>query len=300
MAMDNDPLFRQAKVLGSTFIFASLLIVLSESCLVLSGTLIRVLTDDVSTEMLVFARNLFGLLLLLPWVFHQGLGAIKTNRIQIHLLRSLVGICAMYCLYYSWGHLPLAEAALLKQTSPLFIPLIAFLWLKEGIRLFTKIALMIGFLGVYVILNPSEGAFEFAVIIALLGAFLGGLAKVIIRRMANTESSPKIVFYFSFFTALFSAGPAIASWQTPSWQQTGMLALMALFSTLAQLLLSRAYALAPAGLLAPFTFSSVAIASLIGWWLWNERVDWLTLIGITLIFAACTINVMQPKARAVA
>ncbi len=65
----------------------------------------------------------------------------------------------MTCLFYSWGHLPLAQAALLKQTAPFFMPLIAFWWLGESVPKIVKLAILVGFIGVFLILNPQEGGF---------------------------------------------------------------------------------------------------------------------------------------------
>lgn len=258
---------------------------LSEAFLVASGMVIKQLSGELPTEMVVFARNLFGLMLLLPWVLRKGIGAIRTTRIHLHLLRATVGVSAMGCLFYSWGHLPLAQAALLKQTSPFFMPLIALWWLGERISWLVKASIVVGFIGVVLILNPADGALNLAVLIALCGAMLSAFAKIIIRRMSATEPARRIVFYFALFASLLSAIPALLNWVQPSAVQMAWLLLMAATSTLAQLLLSKAYGLAPAGQLGPFTYSSVAIAALCGWWLWDEALalnSWLGVLVVTL------------------
>lgn len=259
------------------------LILISELFLVLSGMVVKHIADDVPVQMIVFFRNALGLLILMPWLMRNGLQAIKTSRLRLHLMRAAVGVTAMTCLFYSWGYLPLAQAALLKQTAPFFIPVIAFIWLGERIPAIVKLAILIGFAGTFLVLNPQDGKLNVAVLIALGGACLGALAKVTIRKMRTTESAQRIVFYFAFFSANFSFIPALLVWQAISWQTLVWLFAVAGASTLAQLFLSKAYGLAPAGQLGPFTYGSVAFAALMGWWLWGEVLSLNTWMGIALI-----------------
>jgi drug/metabolite transporter (DMT)-like permease len=264
----------------------ALLILLAELFLVFSGMVIKQISSELSTEMIVFMRNLFGLMLLMPWLIRNGRKAVRTQLLRFHFMRAAVGVTAMSCLYYSWGHLPLAQAALLKQTAPFFMPLIALYWLGESISGRAKLAIFVGFIGVYAVLNPHEGSLNFAVIIAVIGAILGALAKVTIRRMVGTESPQRIVFYFAFFSASLSAIPALLVWQTPTISQFGWLILLASTSTVAQLSLSKGYSYAPAGQLGPFTYGSVAFAALFGWWIWEESLGWNTWLGMVLITLA--------------
>ncbi len=264
----------------------ALLILLSELFLVCSGMVIKQVSGELPTAEIVFFRNLFGLCLLLPWVVKQGGSALKTEVLRFHFMRAAVGVTAMTCLFYSWGHLPLAQAALLKQTAPFFMPFIALFWLGERVSKTSKLAILIGFIGVYAVLNPHEGTLNFAVLVAVIGAMLGALAKVTIRRMSATEGPQRIVFYFALFSALLSAIPALLNWVQPTLQQWGWLLVLSITSTIAQLLLSKGYSYAPAGQLGPFTYGSVAFAALFGWLLWNEALEWNTWLGIALITTA--------------
>ncbi|WP_417222614.1 DMT family transporter [Amphritea sp.] len=264
----------------------AVLILLSEMFLVLSGMVIKQLSGDLPTEMIVFFRNFLGLALFMPWLMRKGTGVLRTSTLRFHFMRAAVGVTAMTCLFYTWGHLPLAQAALLKQTAPFFMPLIAFWWLGERITLRVKLAILVGFVGVALILNPQEAAVNLGIIIALLGACLGALAKVTVRRMRETESPQLIVFYFAFFSAILSAVPAWLTGAGLTFVQFCWLIVLAATSTIAQLLLSKAYGMAPAGQLAPFTYGSVAMAAVLGWWVWGEILGWHTLFGILLVSCA--------------
>ncbi|MFT7375484.1 MAG: drug/metabolite transporter (DMT)-like permease [Oceanospirillaceae bacterium] len=260
------------------------LILLSELALVLTGVMIHELVKLVPTEVLVLARNAISLMFFAPWLLRNGKQSIATQRLPLHLARSLIGIVAMYCLFYSWGHLPLAQAAVLKQTAPFFIPIVGFFWLKENISRWTVIAILVGFIGVWIILNPNNHTqLPWVAILAIFGSALGATAKVVVRKLTLTESSIVIVFYFSLFNTLFSLVPALLVWDTPSlWVLAGMV-LMAGFATLAQLLLSKGYRYAPAGQLGTFTYGSVIFASLLGWLLWDELVTSEAMLGMALV-----------------
>ncbi len=270
----------------------ALLIIASELSLLFTGMIIKQISNDVPLEQIIFLRNLIGLALLLPWLFNKGIKRLHTKRISLHLLRGIVGVSAMVCMFYAWGNLPLAQAALLKQTSPFFIPIIAYFWLQERIGIKTIMALFIGFIGVVMIINTdTEDSTQnihstFAIILAIIGAILAGVAKVSIRKMRSTETPGRIVFYFALIGTIASFIPALLAWVELSWIQLAYLAGIALFSTIGQLLLSKAYGLAPAGQLGPYTYTSVAFAALFGWLIWGEVLLINTWIGILIIIFA--------------
>ena len=84
------------------------------------GVAVRYASASLPSEVLVFLRNSFGLLFLLPWLYHRGFRGLKTNRLSGHITRSVTGLAAMYCFFYAIAHLPLAEAVLLNFSSPIF------------------------------------------------------------------------------------------------------------------------------------------------------------------------------------
>lgn len=270
----------------------ALLILLSEALLVSSGLIIRMLSDELRVPVILFMRNLMGLLLLAPMLL-RSLDLLATAHLHLHLLRALLGLGSMACLYYSWSSLPLGQAALLKQTAPFFIPLVAWWWLGEGVPRRVRLALLVGFAGVALILKPQQGDVHVALLIGLAGAALGAGAKVTVRRMHLTEPPRRIVFYFSLFGTLLAALPAALYWVTPGVMDGFWLLGLGATSTLAQLLFTRAYGLVPAAQLGPFTYASVVLAALLGWWLWDERIGSITVLGMLLVFAGGVLTLSQ-------
>jgi len=264
----------------------AVLIIASELLLASMSAAIKVVAAELPNEMLVFFRNLFGLTFVLPIAARHGLGGLKTRHLHLHLARSLAGVSAMYCFFYTIAGIPLAEAILFKLTAPFYIPIIAWLWLSENVPGTVKAAIALGFIGVALILQPGFREIPVAGLVGLGGAVLAALAKVSIRRMSTTEPSARIVFYFGSIATTVSAVPLLWAWQTPSWGALGWLAAMGGSATIAQLLLTRAYALAPAAQIGPFTYVSVIFGSAYGWLFWDEIPGPLVIVGSVLIVAA--------------
>ncbi len=278
-------------------LLAALLAMGAELMFASMGATIKVLSGQLPNESIVFFRNLIGLALVLPWVLRRGAGNVRTAHVRLHLLRGLAGLGAMYCFFYALANIPLAEAMLLKLTAPLFIPVIAFLWLAELVPVKVRWSVLTGFAGVALILRPGFEEISSVALIALLGAALAALAKVTVRRLTLTEPTTRIVFFFALIGTLVSAVPLAWSWVAPSPSAWGLVVAVAALATAGQLLMTRAYSLAPACQVGPFTYSSVLFATAYGWLFWDELMDLLTLCGALLVVAAGVMTARASKIR---
>lgn len=180
------------------------------------GAFIKVASQEINNNMVVFLRNAFGLAFLLPGLLQLGPGLMRTRRLPAHLGRSLAGLAAMYCFFYAIAHMNLAEAVLLNFSSPVFTALLAALWLKESLSRMTLAAVLAGLLGIGLILKPVPGHFTPVALIGAASALLAAVAMVNIRSMAATEPTWRIVLYFSTISTAASAVPLAWDWQTPS------------------------------------------------------------------------------------
>ncbi|WP_148863066.1 DMT family transporter [Marinobacter fonticola] len=272
-----------------------------EMLLAVMGAIIKHLAPELPNTVLVFLRNLMGLAIICPLVLYRdGFGGLKTRHLRFHLMRAVIGVSAMYCYFFSLEKLVLTEAVLLKLTAPFFIPIIALLWLRESTSRVIWLTIAAGFAGVLVILDPTSADVEDYLFVAagLAGALLGATAKVTIRRMGVSEPSGRIVFYFGLFGSLVTAPAALATWVTPSPSTWVWLALLAICATVAQMLITTAYRIAPAGQIGQFTYSSVIFAALLGWVFFMEPVTHSQMLGCILIVGAGLINLRQRRAPA--
>lgn len=271
-------------------------VLVGELLLALMGAQVKALAPDLGSPMLVFGRNALGLAIILPiMLWRQGPDCLRTSNLRFHVVRGVVGVSSMYCYFFSLGGLALTDAVLLKLTAPFFIPLIALLWLGERTSIWTLATIALGFCGVVVLLQPGQAGMEdvFFVMTGVSGAILGGTSKVAIRRMGTREPSARIVVYFGLVATTVSAPAALLHWQWPTlWQWLGLLSIAA-SATAAQMLITTAYRIAPAGRIGQFTYSSVVFAALLGWLIWSEPLTLHQAIGCFFIVGAGLLNMRR-------
>ena len=261
-------------------------IVTAEVSFALSAALIKLVSDSLPNQSIVFFRNLFGLLILTPLLLNAGENILKTNRLHLHLFRSGIGMGAMYCFFYALANLPLADSMLIKSTIPLIIPFISLAWLKESISKRIIVAGLLGFIGVFVILNPDGNNTNWAILVALSSSLMAALAFVTVRQLSSTEPPLRIVTYFAIVGLIISAIPLTWTWQTPTFQQCVMLLGVGLTTTIGQLLLTRGYQNAPASSVGIFTYTSVPFGTFLGWLFWQELLEPEFYLGAMLIILA--------------
>lgn len=274
-------LYKQNLILGA------LLIVSAELMFSIMGATIKHAHTMVSNELIVFARNAIGLVVVMLIIKRQPTPmSLKTNVFPIHLMRSSFGLSAMYCFFYALGNLPLAEGMLMKMTAPIFVPIIALLWLNEHTPWYVLLAIPLGFLGVWVVLGEPGGALSYAAWVGVIGGALAAVAKVSVRKLGHTEPVVRTVFYFSAISTGISAIPLALSWQTPPAEVIQFLLLLGIAGTVGQLLMTRAYSLAPASKIGVFTYASVVFAALLGFFVWGESLKLNFYMGSSLIVIA--------------
>jgi drug/metabolite transporter (DMT)-like permease len=267
----------------------------SACCFAVMAMCIKIASSELPAPQLVFFRSVIGLLIIIPIVLPKGISFIKTSVLHIHVLRGFISLCAMSCFFYAIGHVGLSESTLLNATSPLFIGLMSMPILKEKVSIQTTLALIIGFIGVAFILKPGTALFTLAALVGLCSGFFIASAKVLVRYMANTEPVLRTVFYFSITTTLYSGILMVWFWQTPSLFDVGVMIIAGICATGGQTLLTYSFTHNAAVTVAPFTYVTVVIATLIGWIGWNELPDIGSGIGALLIISACLSLSIQGK-----
>ena len=271
----------------------ALLLILGEGLLAGMAAMIKHLSGELPSEIIVFCRNALGLMFLMPILLRTGgLGQLRTRRPGMHFIRAATGVGAMFCFFYTIAEIELAKAVLVKMTTPFILPLVAWLWLSETITLRTLIAIAIGFAGVVVIMDPDSGV-EPVLLVALLGAFLMSVAKVSIRRMADTEPPRRIVFWFGVFSTLISAVPLLWARPLPSMEHLPWLLAIGLTATIAQIAMTTAYQVANPGKVGIYNYTAVIWAAALGWFLWAEALEPPFWIGTLMITGAGIWNLRQ-------
>lgn len=256
------------------------------------GVCIRFASHTVDNATVVFFRNFVGLFIFLPLIFNKGISFFKTEKLWMHTWRSVAGLTAMYGFFYAIAHLKLSNAMVFTYSSPIFIPLIAWLFLKEKVTQSMLLAAAIGFIGVLCVAKPDSGLFNLMSVIGLSASFLAAMAFVTVRALTQTEPPERIVFYFCLIGTLISMVPMFWYWRPYTLTELGYLIAAGLLANTSQLFLSNAYKLAPAGQIGPVNYIAIFFAGLWGFIFWQEVPDLYSLLGLGLIF--CGILLCSP------
>lgn len=281
--MSRHATLRGAALLAlSAFLFATM------------GVFIRLASHSVGNEIVVFARNLAGLVILLPVMLLDRRTGFRTGVFPRHLWRALTGLTAMYGFFYAIAHLPLSSAMVFTYSSPVFIPLVARLFLKEPMTAGAWLAALVGFAGVLLVCKPDHGTLLNPLAgIGLASSLLAATAFVTVRALGATEPATRVVFYFALVSTAVSALPLAWAGRAVTLHEAGLLAAVGVLATLSQLCLTRAYALAPANRIGPVTYLAIVIAGLYAWGLWGETPDALAVAGTGLILLASLVSLRR-------
>jgi drug/metabolite transporter (DMT)-like permease len=272
--------------------------VLSALAFTLMSAGIKRLGADYPTGELVFFRSAFALLPLLVWLAWQGdlASAVRTRNVVGHLRRGLIGSAAMFCGFVGLSYLPLSDAVAIGYASPLIVVMLAALVLKERVRAYRWSAVVIGFIGVLIMLSPHlnagvigsglAGGPAVGALYALLGAACAAGATIEVRRLTATERTGAIVFYFSVLTSLLGLTTIILGWRWPSPGEFGLLVVIGILGGIGQILLTQSYRHADASLVAPFEYSTMIWAVLIGWFAFGHWPEEAVLAGAAVVAGA--------------
>ncbi|WP_439813706.1 DMT family transporter [Zavarzinia sp. CC-PAN008] len=245
---------------------------------------VKWLTDDYSVFQIVFFRSLFAFPPLLFWLWRaHGFGRLRTRRPGTHLLRALIGCTSMVLFFAGYGMMPLAEAIAIGFVAPLFMTALSvpLLGEKVGIRRWT--AVLIGFAGVMIMVRPGSGVFAWGSLVLIGGAFTYAIVIVVIRKLSETEPTGTIVFYFTLFTTTASALTLPFVWVTPDAADLALLISVGLIGGVAQLAMTQAFSLAPLAVVAPFEYTAMLWATLVGFVIWGDLPDLWAIVGALVL-----------------
>jgi drug/metabolite transporter (DMT)-like permease len=269
----------------------------------LHDVVIKWMSGDYPVHEIVFIRSLVAIVVILLIVrFEGGLESLRTRRPVVHLVRGCAFFMAYTCYYLSLASLPLAEAAALYFTAPLFLVALSVPLLREKVGVQRWLAVCIGFLGVLIILRPGASVVDPASILALLSALAYAISGVVTRRLGGTDSSSSMAFYTTVFYlsvtavigmvlgdgAFFSVGHdsmefLLREWTLPSWSDLGLMALLGLIAASGFYFLAQAYRVAQATSVAPFEYFGLLLAVIWGYAFWGDFPDTYAIAGMVLV-----------------
>ncbi len=250
--------------------------------------MVRHLGTDMSPVQAAFIRYLFGLVLLVPVFFQIGSFSRERSILGLHAARGILHGCGVMLWFFAMARIPIAEVTALGFTSPIFITIGAALFLGERLHLHRVGAVLVGFGGALVVLQPGFQAINLGSIAQLVAAPLFACSFLIAKRLTRTESSPAIVAYLSIFVTLTLLGPAMLVWRTPTLIELGWLFAIASAATAGHYTLMQAFRAADLTVTQPIQFLQLVWATLLGLTLFGEQPEIWTWVGGGVIVASAT------------
>lgn len=268
------------------------------------ASLVKAASVDVPPGQAVFFRSFFALPIILGWlaIRHELRDGWKTKNPMGHFWRGLVGTSAMGLGFTGLGLLPLPEVTAIGYAAPLLVVIFAAMFLNEDVRAFRLSAVALGMVGVLIVLSPrlSVGASlnsseTLGAIVVLMGAVLAALAQVFVRKLVATESTAAIVFWFTITSSVMALFTLPWGWVVPTWTIAAMLVMAGLLGGVGQILLTSSYRFADASLVAPFDYTSMILALLIGYFVFDEVPTGTMLIGAGIVITAGVLIIWRER-----
>lgn len=212
-----------------------------------------------------------------------GRPALRTRHLTLHLLRGALNIISACFFYMGLRALPLAENTAIAFAAPLFVTALSVLVLKEKVDARRWLAVGIGFAGVLVIVRPGASSFQPAALYPLATAVLYACMMLTARAIGQAERMLTTTFYIVAGQLVCSAVAVPWFWTPPQADHLPYFAGIALFSTLGLTFLTQGFRIGPASVVAPFDYTALLWASLLGWLVWRDTPDWSDCLGALLI-----------------
>ncbi|WP_397595898.1 DMT family transporter [Silanimonas sp.] len=250
------------------------------------AVMIRLASSQLHAFEIAFFRNFFGFVFALPLLMHHGMGILKTDKLSLYVGRCLIGIVSMLCGFYAIVHLPLAKAVTISYSTPLFVTILAVLFLGEMVRLRRWTAVGLGFIGVLVIMRPGADTFDANTLVALTAAVLSAIVAISIKVLSRTEKPDAIVLWTTMLWVPLSLVPALFVWTWPTGWTWAWIVAAGFFGTAGHMFWTRALKRGDASMLTPISFMQVPIVAVLAWWLFDETVTAWTAVGAAIIFVA--------------
>ncbi len=252
----------------------------------------------------VFFRSFFAIPVILAWLVTRGelRRGLITHTPFGHLLRGLLGTTAMGLTFAGLGLLPLPEVTAIGYATPIFTLILAALMLGERIRLVRISAVLLGLVGVSIMLwsrlgnsgDAGDGAALGALLI-LIATMARSLIQIQVRRLVRTDHTAAIVFYFSLIASVLSLLTAPFGWVWPETRTVLLLICAGLLGGLAQILVTSSFRFAPVSMLAPYDYSSMIFAIVIGYVWFSELPTGVMLIGAALVIVGNVVVIWRER-----
>lgn len=279
---------------------AIVLIVVASACFTMVDVSVKLLSQRYPVPLLVWARwGVQALILLAVLAPRRRAAIVRTTRLRLHLVRSVVLVASSFCYFLALRFLPLAEATALNYTAPILVTLMAGWVLDEPLTRPRWAFVIAGFIGMLLIVRPGTSVLAPAALLALAAAALYAIFQIMTRQLAGEDLMVLLIYPSIIGTLLLSAGVPFV--RSEGWYPTSDIAAfvgIGILGTLGHLLFIRAFQRASASAIAPFTYMQLVWSTVAGWLVFGTFPDAWTLSGIVVIAGSGVVLTWYERWRA--
>jgi len=266
--------------------------------LVANDAVAKVLTDRYPPIQIVFLRNLIAVPIIAALIFGLlGPQALRSNHIHLHALRGLLMVIGAWLYFTGLIYLPLAEATALVFSAPIFITALSVPLLGERVGWKRWSAVLLGFVGVLVIVQPGGATFQLASMLPVGTALCYAIFMITARWIERGERLWTMMLFAMLFPMLYAAPMALAFWQPVQPADIGLFLAIACFGSLGLALIGQAFRLAPAAVVAPFDYTALIWATGLGWLIWNDIPGVTTIAGAAIIVLSGVVILLRENRK---
>jgi drug/metabolite transporter (DMT)-like permease len=262
-----------------------------------SGIALKAFAQELPALEAAFFRNGVGFALVLLLSF-TGIKRVKVGKRKgILFFRGLFGTLGLICFVWAVLHMDLGLATALNQASPIYVAVLAVIFLKERFHWQSYLFILLAFFGLTLIVSPDFSSINKEAFVALASGIFAGIAYIFVRVLRSTEAPETVVLWFlGMGTIIPLAFIFVEPWVMPDLKSFLGLIFVGVSGYLAQLALTNAYRYAPATIVSPFIYASTLSSLLIGYLFWGERPANMALLGCAIIIVSA-IAISQIKAK---
>lgn len=276
---------KKAKNLGPIYIVAS------SFFFALMAVFIRYSQEMAIFEQVVFRNLVISVLMFLLVVKEKRVREMKVRDGKKEIfLRSLFGFIGMVCNFYAVKHLNIADATAIAKISPFFIMIFAALMLGEELEKHSILAILFSIVGMFMVVKPKFDGSMVPSLVALAGALSAAMAMIMLSSVGKKVRGEIIILYFGIFSTIACLPFLVGNFIIPKGKDLANLLMIGVSAGFGQLFLTMGYKLGKASEISVYNFSQIIFSILMGYFLFNERTDLISLTGMAIIILSAYYN----------
>lgn len=246
----------------------------------------KLLGDQTTVPTLLFVRCLVGTLALTPWMIAKWPKSLYIQQKGAVFIRCLVGFAAFGFIFLAIERISLVNATLLNNSAPFFVPFFVWIYFKKVMDWKLWPAILVGFIGIALILRPTDKIFNWGATFALFSGMCLAISSIVLRKSSHKENPTAYLFYYYFFGVVAAIPFLFFSWKIENFTTLLGLIAIGLFSVLGQYFLFHGFKHGKAHQLAPLSYATVLFAGIFEWIFWAEIPPPIAYVGAILIIAS--------------